>query len=293
ADLTDAQPRRLADRDLRLVERDPALDRIELAQRRAGQVDLGDHVGLGHRYVYRCGDADARFEHAADHALDLVQRGDVGDPDRVRNTAGLHQLDVDDVGRAQVDQLDHLHRAEHALVGHDRGVHPLGDVAHALEVAGLDRLLHQLQPHAGVLQGGDRVDRLLGGPALVGVEAEQGAALHRGVDRLDALDVDADVLAHLDLQRVEAALHRADGVSHHLVDGVHADGDIGGDDRVAATEHLVQRRVVELAPQVVHRDLHRRLGAGVLLHRGLDQPGDAVEVGDVLADEPGRDVVPD
>src|SRR5690606_3665367 len=77
ADLTDAQPRRLADRDLRLVERDPALDRIELAQRRAVQVDLGDHVGLGHRHVYRCGDADAGFEHAADHALDLVQRGDV------------------------------------------------------------------------------------------------------------------------------------------------------------------------------------------------------------------------
>jgi hypothetical protein len=64
-------------------------------------------------------------------------------------------------------------------------------------------------------------------------------------------------------------------------------------DRLAAAQQLVERRVVQLAPQVVDGDLHRRLGAGVLLHRALDQVGDAVEVGDLLADQARRDVVAD
>src|SRR5690606_18085985 len=74
-------------------------------------------------------------------------------------------------------------------------------------------------------------------------------------------------------------------------DVVHADGDVGGDHRVAAAQQLVQRRPVELAPQVVYRDLDSGLGAGVLFHRALDQVGDAVEVGDLLADQARRDVV--
>src|SRR3546814_14076521 len=59
--------------------------------------------------------------------------------------------------------------------------------------------------------------------ALVGIQAQQGAALDRGVDRLGPFDVHADVLADLDLQRVEAAFDGIERVGHHLVDGVHAD----------------------------------------------------------------------
>ena len=38
------------------------------------------------------------------------------------------------------------------------------------------------------------------------------------VDGLDALDVELDVLAHLDLQRFEAAFDRGERVRDHLVD---------------------------------------------------------------------------
>ncbi len=184
-------------------------------------------------------------------------------------------------------------RTEHAFVGHDRRVYPLGDVLHAVEVLRLDRLLDQLQPHAGVFQRLQRVDRLLRRPALIGVEAQQGASFNGGVDRLDAFDVDADVLADLDLQRLEAAFHRGDRVRDHLVDVVDADRDVGRDDRIAAAEHLVERRVVELAAQVVDRDLDRRLGAGVFLEGALNQLRDPIEIGDVLADEPRRNELAD
>ena len=115
----------------------------------------------------------------------------------------------------------------------------------------------------------------------------------RGVDRLDALDVDADVLADLDLERLEAAFHRGDRVRDHLVDVVDADRDVGRHDRIAAAEHLVERRVVELAEQIVNRDLDRRLGAGVFLEGALDQLRDPIEIGDVLADEPRRNELAD
>src|SRR3546814_1208047 len=108
----------LADRDLGFVECHPAVDRVEDAQRRAVEVDLGDHPGLGYRHVHRGGDADAGVEHAADHALHAVQRGDVGDEDGVGDAAGLHQLDVDDVGRSeeQTTELPSLMSIEYAVL---------------------------------------------------------------------------------------------------------------------------------------------------------------------------------
>src|SRR5699024_9426671 len=60
-----------------------------------------------------------------------------------------------------------------------------------------------------------------------------------------------------------------------------------------AAQKLVQRRVVELAPEVVNGDLDGGLGAGVFLHRALDQAYQVVEVGDVATDQQRRDVVPD
>src|SRR5581483_4047302 len=230
---------------------------------------------------------------AADHAFHVVHGGDVGNADGVGDAAGFHQLDIDDVGGAQADQFDHFHRPEHALVGHYRCMHTLGDVAHAGQVARLDRLLDQLQFDAGIFQRVQRVDGLLGGPALVRIQAQQRTAFDGGVDGLDPFDVHADVLAHLDLQRAEAAIHRADGVGHHLVDVVHADGDVGSDHRIAAAQELVERRVIQLPPKVVQRDFHRRLGAGVFLHRRLHQLGEAIEVGDVLAEQARGDVVAD
>src|SRR5687767_7602087 len=84
ADLADAEARGIAQRDLRLVEIDAALDRVERAERRTVEVDLGDDVRLRDREMRRGRDTDARLDHAADHALDLVDRADVGDLDRLR-----------------------------------------------------------------------------------------------------------------------------------------------------------------------------------------------------------------
>ena len=41
------------------------------------------------------------------------------------------------------------------------------------------------------------------------------------------------------------------------------DGDVGGDDVVAATKQLVQRCVVQLAVKIINSDFHGRLGAGI------------------------------
>src|SRR4030095_16854309 len=163
-------------RDLGFVEDHAAVDRIERAKRRPVQIDLGNDVRLCHRHVHGRGDADAGLEHAADHALDLVHRRDVGNAYRIGDAAGLHQLDVDDVGRAHADQLDDLGGTEHAFVGHDRRVHAFWDVFHAVQVLRLDRLFDQFETHAGVLEVLQGVYRLFGRPALVRVQTQQRAA---------------------------------------------------------------------------------------------------------------------
>src|SRR5262245_41712470 len=88
ANLANPQPRRVGHGDLRLAEVHATIYRIERAKGRAVEVDLGDDARLGHRQVHSRGDADARLQHATDHALDLVHRADVGDADRVRQAGG-------------------------------------------------------------------------------------------------------------------------------------------------------------------------------------------------------------
>src|SRR5690242_1877337 len=89
ADLSDAQPGSVGDRDFGIVEDDAAIDWIELAERRSIEIDLGDDVRLGHGDVRGRRDADARLDHAADHALDLVHGRDVGDVQRAGDATGL------------------------------------------------------------------------------------------------------------------------------------------------------------------------------------------------------------
>ncbi len=122
--------------------------------------------------MHRRRHADAALEHATDHAFDAVKRRDIRDVNGARDAAGLHELDIDDVGSSHSDQLDHLRRTEHALVRHDRRVHPLGDVSQTIQVLSFDRLLDQLQFDAGILQRLQCIDGLLRGPALIGIEPQ-------------------------------------------------------------------------------------------------------------------------
>lgn len=85
------------------------------------------------------------------------------------------------------------------------------------------------------------------------------------MDRSDTFDIRIDVLADLDLQCAIAACKRRLRLRHHGVDGIGTDGDVGGDTRRATTEQLVQRRAERLCPQIVKRDFHGGLGAGVAL----------------------------
>src|SRR5690606_27916259 len=134
-----------------------AVYRVEGAKGRPIQVYFCYRVRFSDRDMDRGGDTDACLQHAAYHAFDSVHRRDVGNPDRVGDAAGLHELDIDDVRRAHADQFDHLGRAEDALVGHDRGVHAFGDVLHAVQVLRLDRLLDQFQADPRILQRLQRV----------------------------------------------------------------------------------------------------------------------------------------
>ena len=87
-----------------------------------------------------------------------------------------------------------------------------GDVFEAFQVACLDRLLQQLQPYSGIFQRMHGMHGLLRAPALVGIQTQQGAAFDGGIDGAYPLDIQADVLAYLDLQRGETAFDGGEGV---------------------------------------------------------------------------------
>ena len=76
----------------------------------------------------RCRHTDTAFEHATYHALHIIERADIGNFDGIGYAAGFHQLDIDNIGGAHFNQLYHFARAKTALIGHNRGVHPLGNV---------------------------------------------------------------------------------------------------------------------------------------------------------------------
>ena len=208
--------------------------------------------------------ADFGLEHTADHALHAVDLGGGGDPQRVVETAALHELNVDQVRRAHLHNRHRVLGGEYAFIRHDRDVGALGHVAQALKVAALDRLLDELNVKATFLHLVEELNRLLGGPRLVRVDAQAdigaGSLAHGGKAR----DVKRRVDADLDLERVVAAGDGGQGVARHLFRVVDADGDVGGDLLSARAEELIDRRAQHLAVQVVQRDIHRGLGAGVV-----------------------------
>ena len=56
---------------------------------------------LGYRQMHGGGGAYAAFQHAAHHAWCILAGTEVGDGDGLAEAAGFHQLDVDDVRRAE------------------------------------------------------------------------------------------------------------------------------------------------------------------------------------------------
>ena len=73
-------------------------------------IGRGMRARLGDGDVRSRRDADARFQHAAHHALRPVEPGDLRDQQRAAEASGLHQLDINDVGGALFQHLDALLR---------------------------------------------------------------------------------------------------------------------------------------------------------------------------------------
>ena len=158
---------------------------------------------------------------------------------------------------------------------------------------GLDRLLHELDVQALLLHPVQDAHGFLRGPALIRVDADAGLLGHGGADGAQAGDVLFRLLAHLDLQAVVAAVDGVQGVAHHLLGVVHADGDVGDDGLLRAAHQLVDRDLIQLAIQVPQGHIHGSLGAGVLLDAAVQRDHQVFELIHVAADDGLGDVVAD
>ena len=139
------------------------------------------------------------LQHTADHALHAAGLRQAADLQGVPDAAGLHKLDVDEVGGPLLDDAGGVVVGEHRLVRQDRGVHRPGDLLQAGQIVGGDGLFHQLDVQPPVLHGPDDGYRLLRGPALVGVYPEPDVRAHRPADGGHPVHVGQPLLAYLDL----------------------------------------------------------------------------------------------
>ena len=97
---------------------------------------------------------DRTLDHRSDLTDDPGRLGDRVHPDRVDQSAGLHQLDVDQVRRPQLDHPPHLAHAVDALIGHDRRAGRAADFGQGGDIVLIDRLLDVVR-----VAGEDRPDR--------------------------------------------------------------------------------------------------------------------------------------
>ena len=115
---------------------------------------------------------------------------------------------------------------------------------------GLYRLLHKFDVQPLVLHLVQQPDRLLGLPALIGVDADTGFVPNGLADGGEPGHVQLRIGPHLDLQGIVASLHRVDGIPGHLLRGIDADGDIGNNLFPGPAHQLVDRNPIQLAIQV-------------------------------------------
>ena len=210
----------------------------------------------------------------------------------VVQTAGLHQLDIDEVAGPHRQQPEHLVGAEGRFVGHDVGFHVIGHIFQPVKVMRLHRLLDQFDVETVRLEAADRPDRLLGIPALVGVEPDFDGRADGVADGLDPPDIQRRVVADLQLECGVAFGHGFQRVAHHFVRLVQADGQVGLHAPAVAAEQFVERQAVAFAEQVVHGDVQGGLGGAVVQHAAVQRRHDAFQVVDFHADELGRERVP-
>ena len=233
------------------------------------------------------------FQHTADHAFHTVHLGQAADLQRLPNAAGLHQLDVEQVGRTGADDLGCIFGRKHAFIRKNRRIYSFCDGAHAVQVVRGHRLLHKVDVQPFIFHRGDDTNGFLCRPALVCIHTNLDAAAYGLADACDARHVGQALFADFDFKYLISLLHRLKAVRHHLRNRIYADGDIRFHRVPSASQKLVQRRAEALGIQIIHCHIHRSLGGSVFHNAGMQPVHNAVQIFDLHAKQGGTDKILD
>ena len=156
------------------------------------------------------------------------------------------------------DAAVHVGFADAAFVGDDRQGRLLVDALHFAPLVGRQRLLDELDAELRELM---RVlDRLIGVPAAVGVDAEDGVGV------LAQLADDLEIVLRAELDLVDRPARHFEQLLHHHLDRVDADGEVRLRDAIGRQPpQLVDWRTLLFAPQVVRRLIESALSERVSL----------------------------
>src|SRR5579885_294451 len=217
------------------------------------EVNVAEAAEAGYE-VSGGGGGQARFDHGADHQFGVGGAAEGGDVERL-DDAALHELDVDDVGRAHADQVGDVGGAGGAFVGGDGDAGVLCDVAQALVVIFVDGLLQHQGADVAVVQCFKAEQGLAGGVALVGVQrqTETGRGLANG---LDAGHILAQVTADLDLDGANAARHDLLRQFVAVFGCDHRNAHIGFDGAADSAKEDVERYAVRAGQRVEQGHFH-------------------------------------
>ena len=287
-----AQTRLVGDGDELLLEHRAAQNWVFTAQNGAIQVDFGDNF-LGAGQMDSGIDRNLGLQHAADHALHAVNLRRRGNLQGVVKPAALHQLNVHQIGGPHLHNRQSVLGGKHALVSQHGNIGAFGDVLQALKIVGLDGLLYKLDVQPLVLHLVQQPDRLLGLPALVGINADAGLVSNGLPDSGKPGHVQFGVSPNLNFQGIVAPLHRVDGIPGHLFGGIDADGNVSDDLFPGTTHQLVDRNLVQLAVQVPKGHVYSRLCAGILYNALLDDLQHIFKIVHVMPHDALGDVVLD
>ncbi len=263
---------------------DAALNRIISGKTDAIQICVRND-GLRCAEMSGGDDTDWVLEHTADHTFYAVFLCGGGDFHCAADTAGFHQLDIDEVSGAGGNHPNCVAEGENSLIRHDVGMAILGDIAQAVEIIIWGWLLDQLNIEIMILKIGDDADSLFRRPALICIDAE----LYLAADSLSYLS-DADeigfyIFANFYFQDAITAADCFNAILDHLTDIADADGEIRFNAVRCAAEGTVKRKTQHFGIEIVDCDIDACLCTGVMDAGILDHTENRILIGDIHADD--------
>ena len=235
--------------------------------------------------------AHAAFEQRAAVNADARRVGDGGSSQGRPQAAGLRDLQRVDIGRAFRGEIEGIGGIVHRFVGHDRHVESRGKPAQRAPVATRHGLFDQRDPSR--FECCDAAHR--GGfvPSLVDVDRQHHVVAKTPANRLHVGEVFGQrVAANLEFEDFVAPCfdHRACLVD--IARGVSAGKGPQYRQGVAhrAAQQRVDRQAQALPLRVKQRDLNRRLGERVALHRCANAPHRDVDASGILMGKQRRKV---